>query len=68
MEYGRDLEQEGTCSEKADTFSFAMVMIEVRHRRSTVCRSLAYRRFIPIQVSADAVPFNNGSSTRLSRP
>ena len=29
---------EGPSSKKSDVFSFAMVMIEVRHGRPTVCR------------------------------
>ena len=53
--------KEGPHSKEADTFSFAMVMIEVRCRRLTVCRTLTYCHFGPIQVFTGAVPFNNSS-------
>ena len=36
---------EGPHSKKADIFSFAMVMIEVRHRRPTMCKTSAHCRF-----------------------
>ena len=34
--------KEGTCSKEADIFSFAMVMIEVRHELSTACGVLQF--------------------------
>ena len=54
---------EGTHSKEADVFSFAMVMIEVRHRRSTVRRPFAYCHFVSIQVFTGAIPFSNETST-----
>jgi len=54
---------EGTCSKEADIFSFAMVMIEECYGRSATCRTLAYHRFVSIQVFTGAVPFNSGLST-----
>jgi serine/threonine protein kinase len=53
---------EGTHSKEADVFSFAMVMIEVCHRRSTMHRALAYRHFISIQVFTGMIPFSNDTS------
>lgn len=44
-------------SKKGDIFSFAMVVIEVRHRRPIFCRTLAYGRFTPIQVNTGMIPF-----------
>jgi len=38
----------GTYSKEADTFSFAMVMVEVCHHWSIVCRTLADCRFMSI--------------------
>ena len=51
---------EGTCSKEGDIFSFAMVMIEVRHGGSSVRTSttLAYYRFILSQVFTGAIPFS----------
>jgi serine/threonine protein kinase len=49
----------GTHSKEADVFSFAMVMIEVRHWRSTMHRALTYRSFISMQVFTGMVPFSN---------
>ena len=46
-------------SKEADVFSFAMVMIEVRHGRSTGRRGSAYRCFLSIQMFTGAVPFPN---------
>ena len=54
--------KEGPYSKEADIFAFAMVMIEVRHRRSSVYRALANCRLISIQVFTGAVPFRNESS------
>ena len=34
--------KEGPCSKEADIFSFAMVMIEVRHGLSTTCRGFQF--------------------------
>jgi len=53
------LNGEGTYGKEADVFSFAMVMIEVRHGWSaTVCKTLAYFRFASTQVFSGAVPFH----------
>ena len=49
---------EGKHSKEADTFAFAMVMIEVRHRRSTACKSLAYCHLVSTQVFTGAIPFS----------
>ena len=46
-----------TYSKESDVFSFAMVMIEVRHGRPTVYRTFAHCRFTSIQVFTGAVPF-----------
>ena len=53
---------EGTYSKEADIFSFAMVMIEVRHGRSIVCRSLTHGRSVSIQVFTGMVPFSKRTS------
>ena len=53
---------EGIYSKEADIFSFAMVMIEVRHRRPTVHRALTDCCFVSIQVFTGAIPFSQGSS------
>jgi serine/threonine protein kinase len=37
---------DGPNSKEGDIFAFAMVMIEVRHRRTIVCGALAYRHFV----------------------
>lgn len=36
------LTEQGTYSQESDVFSFAMVMVEVRHAQPTVCRRLVY--------------------------
>ena len=54
---------EGSHSKEADVFAFAMIMVEVRHG-FTVCESLAYRRFISVQLFTGAVPFSDHSSMR----
>jgi serine/threonine protein kinase len=53
---------EGTYSKKADVFAFAMVMIEVLHRRLMVycVLRLAYR--VSPQVFTGAVPFSGDTS------
>ena len=56
------LKEEGPCSKESDIFSFAMVMIEVRYGWPTVCKPLAYYRFVLIQVFIAAVPFSGCSS------
>ena len=50
------LNEEGTYSEEADVFSFAMVMVEVCYRSPPVCRIIAYPS---TQVFTGAVPFGN---------
>lgn len=50
---------EGTYSKEGDVFSFAMVMIEVRHKLSTACRSLTYCSFGFVQVFTGAIPFSD---------
>jgi serine/threonine protein kinase len=55
--------KEGVVSQKADIFSFAMVMIEVRHDRSTISTTLAQCHSTPFQVYTGANPFGD-SSTR----
>ena len=52
----------GSYSKEADIFSFAMVMIEVRHGLLTVCRALVYFHFVSIQVFTGAVPFSDRSA------
>ena len=47
----------GPFSKEADIFSFAMVMIEVRRRLPTVCRTLAHCHFVSIQIFTGAIPF-----------
>jgi serine/threonine protein kinase len=42
------LSEQGTYSKEADVFSFAMVMIEVRHGQLVGCQGSAYPRFISI--------------------
>ena len=54
---------EGPHSKEADIFSFAMVMIEVRHERQTARRTLAYCHFTLIQVFTGAIPFSERSAT-----
>lgn len=51
---------DGIHSKEADIFSFAMVMVEVRRRRSVARRPSAYCRFVPIQVFTGAIPFGDG--------
>jgi len=48
---------DGIFSKEGDTFSFAMIMIEVCRGWSTVCIVLADRRFVSMQVFSGAVPF-----------
>ena len=52
---------EGPYSKEADIFSFAMVMIEVRRRLPTACRTSTHGHFISIQVFTGAVPFSKRS-------
>ena len=52
---------EGSYSKEADIFSFAMVMIEVRYKQPSVCRTLAHRHFALIQVFTGAIPFSGKS-------
>lgn len=52
---------EGAHSKEADTFSFAMVMIEVC-RGSPMPRGSPKRHFIPTQVFTGNVPFRDSSS------
>ena len=54
----------GVASREGDIFSFAMVMIEVRHGRWTIFgkTSLAQGCFISFQVFNGAVPFSNNSN------
>ena len=40
-----ELLNEGPHSKEADIFAFAMVMIEVRHGRPTVCKTSSHGRF-----------------------
>ena len=54
---------EGPHSKEADIFSFAMVMIEVRHKRQTACRTLAYCHFISTQAFTGEIPFSKISAT-----
>ena len=49
-------------SKEADIFSFAMVMIEVCHGLSTVCRALIHCLCVSIQVFTGAIPFSNTPS------
>jgi len=49
----------GTRTTGVDIFSFAMVMIEVCCGELTICRALAYCRFVSIQVFTGAPPFGN---------
>jgi len=42
------LNEQGVHSKEADTFSFAMVMVEVCHGRSAEYSALAYYRVVPI--------------------
>ena len=51
--------EEGIYSKEADIFSFAMVMIEVRHGRSAVYRVLIYCGFISLQVFTGTIPFRD---------
>ena len=53
---------EGPYSKEADIFSFAMVMIEVRHGQPSMYRTIAHRHFVPIQVFTGAIPFGGKSS------
>ena len=53
--------KEGPHSRESDVFSFAMVMIEVRHRQRTVCRTLAYYHFGSTQAFTGVVPLSNSS-------
>jgi hypothetical protein len=52
----------GVYSKEADTFSFAMVMIEARHKRPAVCGAFAYYRFGLTQVFTGAIPFSGRHS------
>ena len=52
---------EGPYSKEADIFSFAMIMIEVRRGRPTMCQTLDEHRFVSMQVFTGAVPFNGQS-------
>ena len=54
---------EGIFSVEADTFSFAMVMIEVCWRLYAVRIALADCPFAPIQVFTGAIPFSDKTST-----
>jgi len=51
----------GLPTKEMDVFSFAMVMIEVRHRRSTR-GSLTHYLFAPIQIFTGAFPFAKSST------
>lgn len=53
------LHDNGTYSKAADVFSFAMVVIEVRHAQTFIDRALVYCHFISTQVYTGAVPFDN---------
>ena len=55
---------EGRHSKEADVFAFAMVMVEVRHPRSTARRALAYYRFVSTQVFTGAIPFSGYTDAR----
>jgi len=48
-------------SKETDIFSFAMVMIEVRHGRYTTCQTSVDRRFVSMQAFTGAIPFSGGS-------
>ena len=52
---------EGRHSKEADIFSFAMVMIEVRHGRPNTCRIWAYYHFVSTQVFTGAIPFSKST-------
>jgi len=57
------LNERGTHSKEADVFAFAMVIIEVRHGRSTGCsRTLAHCHSVSMQVFTGAVPFDSRPS------
>ena len=49
----------GGYSKEADIFSFAMVMIGVRHRRPTMCRTLVDRCSVSTQIFTGNTPFGN---------
>jgi len=49
----------GPHNKQTDIFSFAMIMIEVRHGRYTACRGLAHCHFVSIQIFTGTIPFNN---------
>jgi serine/threonine protein kinase len=52
----------GVASQEGDIFSFAMVMVEVRHGRPAIATALIQRRFISFQVFTGIVPFNDSSN------
>ena len=57
---------EGICSKEADVFSFAMVMIEVRHGQSIMCKASAYCSTVTfLKVFTGAIPFSNDSSVMV---
>ena len=49
---------EGSYSKEADIFSFAMVMIEVRHGQSSVYRTLTHCHFVSTQVFTGTIPYS----------
>ena len=55
--------KDGNHSKEADIFSFAMVMIEVRHEWFLCINPSTNCRFPLIQVFTGAVPFNGRTST-----
>ena len=65
----------GWPTRETDVFSFAMLMVEVRHGRSAVYPGLAYCLCVSIQIFTGAVPFADRSAllamlalTRGERP
>jgi len=52
----------GWLTKETNVFSFAMLMVEVGHGRSTVYRGLAYCLCVSIQVFTGAVPFADHSA------
>jgi serine/threonine protein kinase len=51
----------GDHSQKGDIFSFAMVMVEVRHGQPTVGAALTLYRFVSFQVFTGIIPFSGSS-------
>lgn len=59
------LKEHGTYSKRADIFSFAMVIIEVRNGLPIVCRVPVHYHLAPLQIFTGMAPFNYSRSSAV---